>query len=207
MTLVLNSPRLQLRDFVAEDWQDVHAYTSRPEASRFQSWEPDTPDEARAHIQSMITLANEQPRTGFHLAVVFPEKATVIGEAGLDIHSQRFRTAEISYTINPEYWGHGFATEVAATMLLFGFTTLNLHRIFATCDPRNIASERVLQKLGMRYEGQMRQTILIQDGWRDSVLYSLLEHEWQPEKPENPATHAKDPATHAEDPATHAENG
>lgn len=70
-------------------------------------------------------------------------------------------------------------TEVASTLLSFGFNTLNLHRIFATCDPRNVASECVLQKLGMHYEGRMRETMLLRDGWRDSVLYSLLEQEWQ----------------------------
>ena len=187
MALVLKSPRLLLRDFVAEDWQDVHAYASRPEACRFQAWGPNTPDESRAHIQGRIALAGVQPRTGFHLAVIFPEAGTVIGEGGLDIRSQRFRTGEISYIIHPGYWGRGFATEVASALLSFGFTTLHLHRIFATCDPRNLASERVLQKLGMQYEGRMRETELIRDGWRDSALYSLLEQEWQREKLEEGA--------------------
>ena len=120
-----------------------------------------------------------KPRTAFGLAVVFPKTGTVIGEGGLAIHSQSFRSGELSYIIHPEYWGHGFATEVAFTLLSFGFTTLNLHRLFATCDPRNVASQRVLQKLGMQCEGRMRETLLLRDGWRDSVLYSLLEQEWQ----------------------------
>lgn len=179
MTLILKSQRLLLRDFVAEDWQDVHAYGSRPEVCRFQAWGPDTPDESLAHVQQRISQAQAQPRTGFHLAVVFPETGTVIGEGGLDIRNQRFRAGEISYIIHPGYWGRGFATEVASTLLSFGFIRLNLHRIFATCDPRNLASARVLQKLDMRYEGRMRDTALIQDGWRDSALYSLLEQEWQ----------------------------
>ena len=182
MTLILKGPRLLLRDFVAEDWQDVHAYASRPEACRFQAWGPNTPDESRTHVQERIALARMQPRTGFHLAVIFPETETVIGEGGLDIRSQRFRNGEISYVMHPEYWGQGLATEVASTLLSFGFTMLKLHRIFATCDPRNLASERVLQKLGMQYEGRMRETELIRDGWRDSALYSLLEQKWQREK-------------------------
>ena len=126
-----------------------------------------------------MELAQAQPRTGFHLAVVFPATGTVIGAGGLDIRNQRFRTGEISYVIHPEYWGKGFATEVAQTLLTFGFASLNLHRIFATCDPRNMASERVLQKIEMRYEGRMRETAFIRDGWRDSLLYSLLEQEWR----------------------------
>lgn len=179
MALTLKSSHLLLRDYVAEDWQEVYAYTSLPEACRFQPWGPYTAEEASAHVQGRIAAAGVQPRTAFQLAVVFPTTGTVIGEGGLDIHSQRDHLGEISYMIHPAYWGHGFATEIAFTLLSFGFTTLQLHRIYATCDPRNTASERVLQKLGMRYEGGMRENMLLRDGWRDSVLYGLLEQEWQ----------------------------
>jgi RimJ/RimL family protein N-acetyltransferase len=178
MSLTLQSTHLLLRDFVAEDWRDVYAYTSLPEACRFEPWGPYSAEEARALVQGRIEAAGVKPRTAFGLAVVYPKAGTVIGEGGLAIHSQSFRSGEISYIIHPEFWGHGFATEVASTLLSFGFTTLKLHRIFATCDPRNVASERVLQKLGMHYEGRMRESMLLRDGWRDSVLYSLLEQEW-----------------------------
>ncbi len=179
--LVLTSPRLLLRDFTPEDWQDVHAYASQPEACRFQAWGPNTPEESRAYVEEIVRLSQARPRTGFHLAVVFPPTRTVIGAGGLSIRHQRFRSGDLSYIIHPDYWKRGFATEVAHTLLAFGFTSLHLHRIWATCDPRNLASERVLQKLCMRYEGRMRETMFIRDGWRDSLLYSLLEHEWQPE--------------------------
>lgn len=55
-----------------------------------------------------------------------------------------------------------------------GFDDQELHRVFATCDPRNTASAAVLRRLGMQYEGRMRETTLIRDGWRDSDLYSVL---------------------------------
>jgi RimJ/RimL family protein N-acetyltransferase len=72
MTLALKSPRLLLRDFTLEDWQDVHAYASQPEACRFQAWGPNTPEESRAYVEGVVALAQARPRTGFHLAVVFP---------------------------------------------------------------------------------------------------------------------------------------
>lgn len=183
MTFVLKSPRLLLRDFHAEDWQDVHAYASLPEVCQFQAWGPSTPEESRAHVARRAASAQTNPRVEFHLAVVLPSTGTVIGEGGIDIRSQRFRQGEISYILHSTYWGRGFATEIASTLLSFGFTSLHLHRIFATCDPRNLASERVLQKVGMHYEGRMRETLLLRDGWRDSALYGFLEQDWQQRKP------------------------
>ncbi len=62
-------------------------------------------------------------------------------------------------------------------MLGFGFRTLRLHRIYATCDPRNIGSAKVLEKVGMQKEGRMRENLKLKDGWRDSLLYSVLEQD------------------------------
>lgn len=67
------------------------------------------------------------------------------------------------------------ATEAARLLIDFGFKELHLHRIYATCDPRNIASYKVMEKLGLTFEGRMRENLLIKDGWRDSLLYSILE--------------------------------
>lgn len=64
-------------------------------------------------------------------------------------------------------------------MITFGFDTLKLHRIYATCDPRNIGSSKVLEKVGMAKEGILRENMLMKDGiWRDSFLYSVLKQEW-----------------------------
>lgn len=83
--------------------------------------------------------------------------------------------------MNPDYRGKGkgIATEVASLLIDFGFKKLKLHRIFATCDPRNIGSFKVLEKVGMTMEGRIRQDVLIRDGLRDSLLYSVLEDEWK----------------------------
>ena len=70
--------------------------------------------------------------------------------------------------------GQGIATATARELLRLGFGRHGRHRIFATCDPRNLASAAVLRRIGMRYEGRMRGTAYIRDGWRDSDLYAVL---------------------------------
>ncbi len=183
MLLPLLSERLLLRDFQPEDWPAVHAYGSRPEVYRYQPWGPMTPEDARACLVKIAAEAQEQPRTDYTLAMVMTGTATVIGACNLTIHSQRFRcnlhrSGEIGYSIHPDYWRQGYATEAAQCLLRFGFATLGLHRIIGQCDPRNTATARVLERIGMRYEGHLRETMLIRDGWRDSLIYNLLEQEW-----------------------------
>lgn len=110
--------------------------------------------------------------------MVIAATSVVIGACNLTIHSQRFRSGEIGYFIHPDYWRQGYATEAAQRLLRFGFGPLGLHRIIGQCDPRNTASAHLLERIGMRYEGHLRHTMLIRDGWRDALLYSLLEQEW-----------------------------
>ena len=69
-------------------------------------------------------------------------------------------------------------TEAARSLIDAGFTTLGLHRIWATTDPQNVRSIAVLERLGMRREGHLRAHRWCKQGWRDSALYAVLEQEW-----------------------------
>jgi RimJ/RimL family protein N-acetyltransferase len=104
-------------------------------------------------------------------------RGRVVGMATLSVAPHR--QGEISYGVHPDVWGRGVATAAARELLRIGFADRRLHRIVATCDPRNVASARVIVKLGMTYEGRLRENLLIRDGWRDSDVYSLIEDEWR----------------------------
>ena len=93
------------------------------------------------------------------------------------------RGAWIGYCFNRRYWGRGYATEAARAVVDFGFASLGLHRIFATCAPENTASARVLEKLGMRREGHMARHKWVRGRGRDSCLYAVLEDEWRRRAP------------------------
>ncbi len=176
---MLVSPGLILRELVIEDWPAVHDYASRAEACRYQAWGPNTPDESRAFVESAVASSISSPRTRYALALTLATSGRLIGVAELNVRSVAFRIGEISYVVHPELWGEGYATEAATSLLRFGFEVLALHHIYATCDPRNVASGRVLQKCGLVHEGRRRQDMLLRDGWRDSDLYAILEDEWR----------------------------
>jgi RimJ/RimL family protein N-acetyltransferase len=165
---------ISLRPLRFRDWPAVHRWAQREEACRYQAWGPNTPAETAAFVQTAAEGWTRRPPSSLAYAV------NVDGEVrGLGVlHLRAHRQGEIAYGVHPDLWGRGVATQLARELVRIGFTEHDLHRIAATCDPRNVASARVLAKIGMAYEGRLRECVLLRDGWRDSDLYSLLRREW-----------------------------
>jgi [ribosomal protein S5]-alanine N-acetyltransferase len=167
-----------LRQLEAADWSLVHSWSWRPEFCRFQAWGPSTEDETRAFVTKAVADWSQTPQTRYTFLV--SAAGWPVGTGEVVIRSARFRTGEISYGLHPESWGRDYGTALGRELLRVGFEELGLHRIQGTCDPRNLASTAVLRKLGMTYEGRLRHTMLIRDGWRDSEMFSILEDTWRP---------------------------
>ena len=96
--------------------------------------------------------------------------------------------ADIGYELDPPYWGHGYATEAARAIVRFGFTRLRLHRIWSWCIADNVGSARVLEKVGMRREGRLRENAYFKGRWWDTLLYGMLEDEWRASESANQGT-------------------
>lgn len=175
----LDGDRVALREFLIDDWARTHEVTSRPEVCRYQPWGPNSPEETRAYVRAAIEAANQRPRTEYTLAATLRQTGGLIGYGSVWVRSEEFRIGEIGYFMHPDYWSQGLGSEIANLLLRLGFERLQRHRIYAVCDPRNVASKRVLEKVGMEHEGRLRQTMLIRDGWRDSDIYSILEQEYR----------------------------
>ncbi|MBB3110078.1 RimJ/RimL family protein N-acetyltransferase [Paenibacillus phyllosphaerae] len=175
--MMLETERLLLRDFVMEDWQHVHVYASDPAVAVHMLWGPNTEADTRGYLELMADQQSESPRKAFELAVVLKATNTLIGGCGLHIAAPH--QGEIGYCFNPQYWGNGFASEAASALLAFGFDTLDLNRIYATCRPANTASANVMKRLGMTYEGHLREHLWAKGKWHDSYLHSILKKEYQ----------------------------
>ena len=176
--MLLNTERLVLREFAPGDWEALHAIESRPEVARYQSFEPRTADESRAYVLGTIQSAAEDPRMTYDLAVILAAEDRLIGRCGLGIGEDEPWEAVLWYTLHTNEWGRGYTTEAARAMVDFGFLSLGLHRIWADCDPANVASWRVLEKLGMRREGHLRENTWVKGEWVDSLIYAVLDREW-----------------------------
>jgi RimJ/RimL family protein N-acetyltransferase len=174
----LRTERLILREFEPDDWEALHAVESDPAVARYQSFAPRTPEESRAYVLGAITDASEIPRRTWDLAVVLAAADRLIGRCGLGVTDEDGEQAMVWYTIHPDAWGRGYATETARAVVGFGFRDLGFHRIWADCDPANVASWRVLEKIGMRREGWLRENARVKGEWVDSLIYAVLAREW-----------------------------
>ncbi len=175
--LPLRTERLELRDFREDDVEAVHQWASDPDMVRFMGCGPNSRELTREFLQRIFAARTAAPRRAWDLVVVRRESQKVIGSIALRL-DEGCRQASLGYCYHQDAWGQGFATEAAAEMLRFGFEDRDLHRIHATVDTRNGASIRVLDKLGMRQEGRLREHMLVRDEWRDSYLYAILQDEW-----------------------------
>jgi ribosomal-protein-alanine N-acetyltransferase len=176
---VIRTERLVLRDFREADWKSVHDYASDLEVVRYMDWGPNTVEETRSFIRRAIAYQQEQHRSVYDLAVVLTPQNVLVGGCGIHVSNPDGREGWIGYVLNRNFWGRGYATETAKALLKFGFSQLNLHRVFATCDPSNVASANVLEKIGMQREGYLREHKWAKGKWRDSLLYAILDDEWK----------------------------
>jgi RimJ/RimL family protein N-acetyltransferase len=174
----LHTSRLRLREFVAADWPAVLAYQRDPRYLQYYEWTDRTPGDVQRFVQLFIDQQLEQPRRKYQLAVVLKETQQLIGNCGIRKASAGAYEADIGYELAPDRWGQGYATEAARAIVHFGFTELKLHRITAWCIADNVASVRVLEKLGLKLEGRLRQKEYFKDRWWDTLLYAILADEW-----------------------------
>ncbi|GAA2005491.1 GNAT family protein [Catenulispora subtropica] len=166
-----------LTKIAPEDWPAVHLWAKTAEACRFQTWGPNTEDETRQFVAEAVEAWSQTPQRRF--AYVARLEDDVVGMGELFLRNKDQRQGEITYIVQPKLWGRGLGTAIGRRLLSIGFDELGLHRIYATCDPRNAGSAGVLAKIGMTREGRLRHTALIRDGWRDSLIFGILEDEWR----------------------------
>ncbi|WP_089936276.1 GNAT family N-acetyltransferase [Candidatus Entotheonella palauensis] len=114
---------------------------------------------------------------GIHFCIFLRDDQTFMGGVSLQLDA-RHQRGELGYWIGVPFWGHGYCTEAARVMVAYGFNTLDLNRIEAQHFTRNPASGRVMQKIGMRYEGCLRQHVRRWDKFEDLATYGILKQEF-----------------------------
>jgi len=155
----IESPRLRLREFEQMDVEAIYAHRSDPEVLRYLGrTHPYSRWEISMAISQTLQQRQQPPRANYQFGIILAEEERLIGECCLglfyaDLTAPAADTATLGFILRREYWGRGYATEAATALLRFAFEELQLHTVEAGCLPENLASRRVLEKLGLVFQG------------------------------------------------------
>jgi len=172
--LEIQTKNLIIRNHKESDWEDLFDYLSLPEIYTFEPGEPISSEEARS-------LMAERSKNNDFLAVVHRKSNRMIGH--LYFHQcdpKQFMTWELGYIFNPRFQNLGYCTEASSAVLDYAFNQWNAHKVVAFCNPKNISSWKVLEKIGMEREGFFKEKAFFRkdkDGnplWHDCYAYGIL---------------------------------
>ena len=178
-TPTLHTARLRLRPFNDSDVNALFAMHSNATVLRY--WDS-PPWSERQRAERFIAACRQiaEAGTGTRLAVDRASDGTFIGWCSLTRWNPDYRSASMGYCFDDAAWGHGYATEAARVLLQWAFDTLEMNRVQAETDTRNVASARVLEKLGFVREGMLREDCVVNGEVSDSWVYGLIRREWLP---------------------------
>jgi RimJ/RimL family protein N-acetyltransferase len=175
----LDGARVVVRRFRLADAAGFAAYRSVPDVARYQSWDAPYPlAEAQRFVRDQQGDHPDTAGEWFQFAVELRSSGQLVGDCAMKPDADDPRQCELGFTIAPEHQGQGYATEAAGLLLDYLFGARGKHRVHASCDARNAASAAVLERLGMRREGHLRQSTWAKGEWTDDLLYGLLREEW-----------------------------
>lgn len=167
---IIETGRLVLRQFCENDLQDLYEYLSDEETVRFEPYQPMDMDEAKEDLARRIS-------TDGMIAVELKSNHRLIGNVYLG--KRDCNTLELGYVFNRQYWGYGYAEESCMALIRMAFSE-GVHRIYAECDPRNVASWKLLERLGFTREAHFRKNVFFRRDkdnnpiWKDTYVYGIL---------------------------------
>jgi RimJ/RimL family protein N-acetyltransferase len=177
---------ITLRRLTTGDLDWVHGYISDLDLIRYMTMPLSSSLEAsRECLQGLMNESAETTWRCYSRAIVDASSDGAVGMCGVVV-LPGVEQGEIWYLVGREHWGRGVATEATRQLLRLGFVELELHRLWATCLPNNVASLRVLEKAGLRREGYQHKSQKVHGVWEDAFLYAILREEWATAHPREP---------------------
>lgn len=177
---IITTPRLVLRWIYEDDSDGLYEIFSNPQVMRYWSTVPLPNREAAAELQREIAGGNESDQM-YKWGLALRDSNTIVGTTTLFNLNLDNGRAEIGYALGQAYWGKGYMNEALKALLSYAFEVMDLRRLEADVDPRNVASIRTLERLGFQREGYLRERWHVNGEIQDAYFYGLLRREWRKE--------------------------
>ena len=177
MTVPRRTERTVLRLLTAADVDDLLAYRSRRDVCRYLTFAPMGREDVEGFVDEWsdgATVASDHD--GIVLGV--EHDGRIVGDLKLSVGRLENAQGEIGWVFHPDVGGRGLATEAAVALVEAACDELHLHRVWAQLDPRNTASWKLCERLGMRREALLREESWFKGEWGDLAIYGLLRPEW-----------------------------
>lgn len=184
-TYPIETARLRIRPFAAGDLAPLIALYKIPEVLRFLYSNLRSDAEMAKVLAEREALHDLKVATDkLVLALELKETGAFVGEVVLIWLNETHKSAEIGFILHPDFQGRGLGHEATLPILAFGFGTMDFHRIIGRCDARNVASARLMEKLGMRREAHLVENEFFKGEWADELVFAMLQREWRLRRPD-----------------------
>jgi RimJ/RimL family protein N-acetyltransferase len=167
---------VSLRELVSSDVDAVFKVYGDAEATQYLSFEARTLEQVASIVESAMSSAKADPREVYMLAVEDRADGQLIGAARLALGE--YQSGQIGFALRPDRWGEGKGVATVRLLQQLGFDALRLHRIWGARSPLNEPSARTMNRTSMVEEGVIRGHLFTRGAWRDSVVHSILDHEY-----------------------------
>lgn len=167
--------RLNIVELGWKDIQDIHKMHSYAEVMEHNTiGTPTELTDTEKILNAVLEDKDSRDKSHFSWTIRLKSNDEFIGEIGLNLAPARYQKGEVHYSIMPDHWSHGYATEALKGLIDYAFDKMNLHRIEAGVSVENLSSIKVLEKVGMTREGRKRQILPIRGEWKDNFFYAIL---------------------------------
>jgi RimJ/RimL family protein N-acetyltransferase len=174
----IETERLTLRPVCLADAEDLAERRSDPSTAHYQGWTvPYSLERAESVIRECLLLTGPTPGSWYELAIVERATGRIVGDVGAQLNANE-KTATIGYTLHTWARGLGYATEAAHALCTYLVDAIGVHRLAAETHPDNVASIRVLQRLGFAGEGIRRESYWVDDVVSDDAMFGMLARDW-----------------------------
>jgi ribosomal-protein-alanine N-acetyltransferase len=174
---IFETDRLILRRLAIADAEDYFAFASSPVVTAQTTWDIHRSlDDTVNYLNKVLRRYEEQ--TEYHWGIVLKETNRLIGRTGLISIDPVHDKAELGYVISDAWWNRGITTEATLPVLRYAFAELGANRIEARCNKDNVGSYRVMEKLGLTFEGILRKQLKIKGSYTDQRMYAMLRDEY-----------------------------
>ena len=178
----LDTERLTIRKLAESDANDIFEYAKNPNVAEFTTWNAHKNiGDSKQFIEFVINEYNiGNPQTW---GIVLKETNKLIGTIGFLAWNESINRVDFAYALSQNYWNKGLVSEAVKKVIGFGFEELKFNKITAHCVAENVTSEKVMQKIGMKYEGLFKQHEIKNGKLLNIKCYAIMLSEWK--KPAN----------------------